>query len=228
MIQFRPLRADEIECRISTINANGLSLLLYKDARVDMRLLDETVGPLNWKRSHQIVDGNLYCTVEIWDETKEQWVSKQDVGTESYTEKEKGQASDSFKRAGFNWGIGRELYTAPFIWINPANCTIKKSDSGKLSCYDRFKVGAIEITDGVITALEIRNASKDGKIVFSYKTGNTTISTAMYNVLINLCKQKGRKARDVLEEYGAEKPSDLLVTDWEKAVAELKGMPDVE
>lgn len=95
MIQFRPLRADEIDCRIATISDKGLSLLLYKDARVDMRLLDEVVGPLNWKRSHQMIGDNLYCTLEVWDEEKKQWISKQDVGTESFTEKEKGQASDS-------------------------------------------------------------------------------------------------------------------------------------
>ena len=118
MNPIRLLRADEIECRVSTINEKGLSLLLYKDARVDQRILDETFTPLGWQRTHQSIDGNLYCTVEIWDDAKKQWIAKQDVGTMSYTEKEKGQASDSFKRACFNIGIGRELYTAPdFIWV---------------------------------------------------------------------------------------------------------------
>lgn len=109
----RLLRAEEIECRIATINEKGLSLLLFKDARADQRLLDEVFTPFGWKRTHQMIDGNLYCTVEIWDREKQQWIGKQDVGTASYSEKEKGQASDSFKRACFNWGIGRELYTAP-------------------------------------------------------------------------------------------------------------------
>lgn len=112
---IRLLRADEIECRVSTINEKGLSLLLFKDARVDQRILDETFTPFGWRRTHQCIDGKLYCTVEVWDSAKGQWVAKQDVGTESYSEKEKGQASDSFKRACFNWGVGRELYTAPFI-----------------------------------------------------------------------------------------------------------------
>ena len=119
---IRRLREDEIEVRAAQCkkNAKGnvfASLLLYKDARVDQRLLDETFGPMNWQRSHEIIDGRLYCTVSIWDAEKKVWVSKQDVGTESNTEKEKGQASDSFKRACFNWGIGRELYTAPSIYI---------------------------------------------------------------------------------------------------------------
>ena len=115
--QIRTLLADEIECRVGTINEKGCTLLLYKDARVDMRLLDEFFGPTNWKRSHELINGNLFCTVSIWDNEKKEWVSKQDVGTESNTEKEKGQASDAFKRACFNWGIGRELYSAPFIYM---------------------------------------------------------------------------------------------------------------
>lgn len=116
---IRPLFAEEIECRVGTMkkDGSGCSLLLYKDARVDMRLLDEVFGPMNWKRTHDVVNGNLFCTLSIWDDDKREWVSKQDVGVESKTEQEKGQASDAFKRAGFNWGIGRELYTGPFIWI---------------------------------------------------------------------------------------------------------------
>jgi len=127
MNMIRLLRADEIECRVSTISEKGFSLLLYKDARVDQRILDETFTPLGWQRTHQSIDGNLYCTVEIWDDAKKQWIAKQDVGTMSYTEKEKSQASDSFKRACFNIGIGRELYTAPdFIWVTADKVWIYK------------------------------------------------------------------------------------------------------
>lgn len=115
----RLLNADEIECRIGTIKGNGCTLLLYKDARVDMKILDETYGVGNWQRTHEVINGNLFCNIELWNDKINQWVKKQDVGTESYTEKEKGEASDSFKRAGFNVGIGRELYTSPFIWIQP-------------------------------------------------------------------------------------------------------------
>lgn len=115
---MRTLLASEIECRVGTQTDTGVSLLLYKDARVDMRMLDEVYGPSNWERYHEVVNGNLFCTVRVWDKEKGCWVAKQDVGTESNTEKEKGEASDSFKRACFNWGIGRELYTAPFIWVN--------------------------------------------------------------------------------------------------------------
>ena len=86
---IRLLKADEIECRVSVINEKGLSLLLYKDARVDQRILDETFGAFGWKRSHQCIDGNLYCTVEVFDKETMQWIAKQDVGTMGYTEKEK-------------------------------------------------------------------------------------------------------------------------------------------
>lgn len=144
IVNIRTLRANEIECRIGTINEKGCTLLLYKDARVDMRLLDEVFGPMNWKRDHEVVNGNLFCTISIYDEKKKEWVSKQDVGTESNTEKEKGQASDAFKRAGFNWGIGRELYSAPFIWVKLESNEIFKSTSGKCSTYTKFSVSEIE------------------------------------------------------------------------------------
>lgn len=105
---IRPLLASEIECRVGTMkpDGSGCSLLLYKDARVDMRILDEVFGEMNWKRHHDVVNGNLFCTLSIWDNEKKEWVSKQDVGTESSTEKEKGQASDAFKRADLTGELG--------------------------------------------------------------------------------------------------------------------------
>ena len=155
---FRDLRADEIDCRIAMVKANGLSLLLYKDARCDMNILDETVGPYNWQRTHSRDNAN--CTVSLWDDEKKQWISKEDTGTESNTEAEKGLASDSFKRACFNWGIGRELYTAPFIWVDASLCNL---DKGK--CYDKFKVTDIKIEDKKIIYLQIVN-EKTGSVVF--------------------------------------------------------------
>lgn len=137
---FRTLHADEIDCRIAQVKKNGLSLLLYKDARCDMNILDETVGAFNWIRSHSRENAN--CTVALWDDKKEVWVTKEDTGTESNTEAQKGLASDSFKRACFNWGIGRELYTAPFIWI-PADKAQIEEKNGKYVCYDKFFVEKI-------------------------------------------------------------------------------------
>lgn len=160
---FRLLRSDEIDCRISMVKENGLSLLLYKDARCDQNILDETVGPMNWQKSYSRDNAN--CTVSIWDKEKSMWISKEDTGTESNTEKEKGLASDSFKRACFNWGIGRELYTAPFIWIDARQCKIVTKGNG-FSCYDRFsvteigydnanKINRLQIKKGAVTVFEL-------------------------------------------------------------------------
>lgn len=169
---IRLLKAEEIECRISMVKENGLSLLLYKDARVDQKILDETFGMFGWKRSHQSIEGNLYCTVEIYDEEKQTWVSKQDVGTTSYSEKEKGQASDSFKRACFNWGIGRELYTAPFIWVQGNLANIQKKGD-KLYCNDHFKVASIAYNDSrEITSLVIVNSK--GDCVYTMQSGRSS------------------------------------------------------
>jgi len=163
-MEFRTLRADEIDCRIATINAKGLSLLLYKDARVDQNILDETVGPMNWQRHHSRDNAN--CTVAIWDAEKMQWIEKEDTGTESFTEKEKGLASDSFKRACFNWGIGRELYSAPFIWIAADKAEIKQGVNGKFQCYDKFVVQQLLYDEKRnIVALAIKNETT-GKRVF--------------------------------------------------------------
>lgn len=164
-LKFRTLHADEIDCRVASINEKGLSLLLYKDARVDMMILDETVGPMNWQRRHTRENAN--CIVALWDEEKKQWIEKEDVGTESQTEAQKGLASDSFKRACFNWGIGRELYTAPFIWIKADQCNIFKNDKGKYACFDPFYVASIRIEGGKITSLAIGN-QKRNEIVFTY------------------------------------------------------------
>lgn len=160
MNHFRTLRADEIECRVASISNKGLTLLLYKDARCDQNILDETVGPFNWMRHHSRENAN--CTVSIWDAEKAQWIEKEDVGTPSNTEAAKGLASDSFKRACFNWGVGRELYSAPFIWV-PAEKANISTEGGKAKCYDRFTVQEIEYqADGArdICSLTIWNEKK--------------------------------------------------------------------
>lgn len=161
---FRYLTADEIECRVATVSEKGCSLLLYKDARCDMNILDETFGPMNWRRSH--TRDNANCIVSIWDDEKQQWIDKEDTGTESFTEKEKGLASDSFKRACFNWGIGRELYTAPFIWIQAKDANVQ-SKNGKWTTYEKFSVTKMDIVDGKIVSLNIAS-DKTGKIVYSF------------------------------------------------------------
>ena len=171
---FRDLRADEIEVRVALANKHGVSLLLYKDARVDQNILDETVGPFNWMRSH--TRDNANCTVSIWDVEKKQWISKEDTGVESNTEKEKGLASDSFKRACFNWGIGRELYTSPFIWVKAEDCEKLKQDGNKWKCGDSFMVEKITIQDKRITQIKIRNINA-GRIVYNFGSASNVTPT---------------------------------------------------
>lgn len=210
MCKFRDLTAEEIDCRVATCNENGVSLLLYKDARCDMNILDETVGSMNWQRRH--TRDNANCIVEIWDDAKKQWIAKEDTGTESYTEKEKGQASDSFKRACFNWGIGRELYTAPFIWVNGSDCNMRQFN-GKWTTNDKFKVVEITIDEKRITALSIKN-TKTGKIVYTF--GNTKAKKAnsdkpiVQNTEIK-CPKCGKNVKPVKKPDGTvSPPEDVL------------------
>lgn len=167
MCKCRDLRADEIDVRVQSQTDSGLVLLLYKNARVDMDILDEAFGELNWQRTHEFKDGKLYCTVSVWDKEKGQWICREDVGTESNTEAEKGQASDSFKRANVNFGIGRELYTSPFIFVK--NGSYSLNSKGK--CKDTFSVAEISIEKKVIVGLAIKNDSSK-EIVYTY--GKTT------------------------------------------------------
>lgn len=135
---MRKLRADEIECRVAQVSAKGCSLLLYKTARVDRAILDEEFGSMNWQNDFKVIDGKMYGYISVYDKDKKEWVTKSDCGTESNTEAEKGQASDCFKRAGFKWGIGVELYTAPFIWLNVA--TAKDEFASKKAGKDVYKL----------------------------------------------------------------------------------------
>lgn len=156
-MNFRNLTKDEIDVRVQSVKDNGIVLLLYKNARVDMSILDETVGKERWQREHYECKGNLFCRVgiHIQSETTDEWIWKSDCGTESNTDAQKGEASDSFKRACFNWGIGRELYSAPFIWVSADNCNINNK-----KCYDKFCVEKIKIVDGEIVGLAVWNLTK--------------------------------------------------------------------
>ena len=161
MEKIRLLRADEIDCRPQTVKAGGCSLLLYKDARCDMNILDETYGSLNWKREH--TRDNHNCIVSVWNNEMQQWISKEDTGTESNSEAAKGLASDSFKRACVNFGIGRELYTAPFIWIKLSSGETYTDSKGRtqLAVGLKFFVKEIEYKDRVITGITISDGKTD-------------------------------------------------------------------
>lgn len=238
-LNFRVLQADEIDVRVAMVKEKFFTLLLYKDARCDMNILDETVGATGWQRQH--TRDNANCIVSIWDTDKNQWISKEDTGTESNTEKEKGLASDSFKRACFNWGIGRELYTAPFIisfakeYIKPA----KDNAKTKWTVTERFQVSKIKINDKhIIESLEIIDSKKNvvfstsGKVTTTAPKQPTTsmITPAQLAVLQGL-KIKTKtpleqltyaQAKTIIEKYGKFKKTP---EEKAKEAQELKNRP---
>lgn len=179
-LNFPLLEANQIECRVGQTKKNGqaivgCSILLYKDARCDMAILDSVVGAFNWKREHiireNVINGQRtmvnYCKVSLYDEEKQEWVSKEDVGTESNTENAKGESSDAYKRVCVNWGIGRELYTAPFIWIKPLD--------GEDLHYAKFTVTQIHYDENrCIDGLEI----KDSKGNVRFRSGFIKVISA--------------------------------------------------
>ena len=198
-INFRTLNPDEIEVRVDRFtpkfNPTALTLLLYKNARVDMDLLDETVGPLNWKREHS--RDNFNCTISVYDSNKKEWVSKEDTGVEGNFEKEKSRASDSFKRAGVNWGIGRELYSAPTISFDLAN-TNAYENNNTWNCWDKFKVADIGYDENNdIDYLVIVNTSK----IDSKTKKLCTFYYATYERLAKTQKEYEIGVDDILEVY---------------------------
>ena len=208
-MNFRKLNADEIEARISTVSEKGCQILLYKNARCDMNILDETVGAFNWQRDHKELKGNMYAGISIWDAKKDQWVTKWDCGSESNTEAEKGEASDSFKRAGFNWGIGRELYTAPFIWFKGSQLGSLQQDSkGKWKCYDKFSVEAVEYSENKISYLKILNKTSKEIVTFGRSRElqeenlNDGISEEEYAMICQLLKEANVNEEKLLKQYG--------------------------
>lgn len=217
---IRLLKPSEIECRVQTINKTGCSLLLYKDARVDMKLLDETFGQNNWRRTHEEIAGNLYCNIDIWDDEKKQWVRKQDVGVESQQSSEKGQASDAFKRAGFNVGIGRELYTSPFIWVALGEGeTYERNNKTQLSYKVKLSVGTIEYDDDRnITNLTI--VDQDGSVRF--KMGKYTPPQGKAKPEKQSNKEVRKETNEAFEKLKAEKLQALEAVKKSKDVESLE------
>lgn len=174
MCEIRLLEPSDIEVRAQQVKENGAVLLLYKNARVDMSILDDKFGMFGWQREHLFKDGKNYCRVSIWDAENKQWVTKEDIGTESNTEKEKGEASDAFKRACVNIGIGRELYTAPFIWVGLAPGEVymnEKSGKWQIKTGIHFEVGRISY-DQKRTISELEIVDQNGSVRYSYPRSN--------------------------------------------------------
>lgn len=242
MTIIRALRADEIEVRVQSTKETqkgvGAIMLLYKDARCDMRILDETFGVTGWQRTHELINGNLFCNIEIWDDEKKYWVRKQDVGTESNTEKEKGQASDSFKRAGFNIGIGRELYTSPFIWIGlKENDDYYKDKKENIKVTQNFSVAHVAYNDNrEISELSI--VDKNGVVRFTYKdkaekpTGkerkeqadisDKKIDSSKLKVIQDLIDKTETDTEKLCQHYKIKSLPDMTVAMWNNAIIQLK------
>jgi len=232
---FRKLKADEIDVRVQSVTAKGAILLLYKDARVDQVILDETVGAMNWQRSHSRENQN--CTVSIWCDKKNIWVSKEDTGTESNTEKEKGLASDSFKRACFNWGIGRELYTSPFVFVSAEKIKVEEKN-GRFITYEKFHVAEIDYEENHISYLVIKN---DKAVVYQYgkvapkhqpkqeqpkpkqpKQAPQLITPEQAATLVTLIDEVKSDITKVLAHYKLTMLEDMTVAQYEEAVKMLE------
>lgn len=229
--EIRLLRADEIEVRVGAVYDSGITLLLYKDARVDMHILDEVFGYDNWARKHIVFGDSIFCEVKIRNKETGEWIGKMDIGTPSYAEPLKGAASDSFKRACVNIGIGRELYTAPFIWIPIEKVTIK-NENGKKVVKTRFSVQSIAYDEKrSITGLVIVN--QDGNAVYNFISRKadgrkkiTGLTAEQTVAIMTELKRTGISVNNVCNKYGLEKISDMPVSLWDKAMKSLEKQPD--
>lgn len=221
MCKFRKLQAHEIDVRIgqaiSTEKWSGVSLLLYKNARVDMDILDEVVGAENWQRKHEVINGNLYCHVGIYSKDKNEWVWKSDCGTESNTEKEKGEASDAFKRACVNWGIGRELYTAPKNMLIPCELNERKQPKDKKL---KFFVDDIDYDGPKICYIKIVNQNGDEL----YKYGHPNRPKPHDDVP----SVKPLTRATLLTEYDVENPEETAIALEAKFGKQLKDFTEEE
>lgn len=236
MKDIRLLRPDEIEVRIQSVNKGGVRLLLFKNARCDMNILDETFGAMNWQRRH--TRDNTNCIVSIWDETKKQWIEKEDTGTDSETEAQKGRASDSFKRACFNVGIGRELYTAPDIFVFKSDLKTYTANGDKYRCYDSFEVTDITYDGRTIATVTIRNVNTDIVYTFGNKTPThptrkdveptnptqTTVSQTNIDALKNAIEKKGVSISLVLGMAGVETLEGITPEEYNKVVKTVRGL----
>ena len=165
---MRNLKPDEIEVRVGTVGAKGVTMLLYKNARVDRAMLDEEYGAMNWSCRYEEYKGNLFCSIGVYDTDKKEWVWKEDCGTESQTEKQKGEASDAFKRAGFRWGIGIELYTSPFIFM-PVATEPDPYNKGKYKMVNKYELNGIYVSEIKTVKGKIKDLSlaMNGTVVWS-------------------------------------------------------------
>lgn len=211
-MKFEKLTAEEIECRVKAVKENGCQILLYKTARVDAKLLDQEVGAENWSNDFKEIGGVLYGGISI--KTEDGWVTKWDCGTESNTEADKGRASDAFKRAGFKWGIGRELYYAPYIWIEKSNLqkhwetnATDRYGNKIWKCTDKFKITSVAYDGDKIVELVIYNDTTNKKVFELYKPKVPEL--AELNAQIKTLKLKDENIESIKERYEVKDLKDM-------------------
>lgn len=234
-LEIRLLTADDIDVKVKQVTEKGAVLLLYKNARVDMRILDDTFGSMNWQDDYREIKGNLYCGIGIRESEEKPFVWKWDCGIESREDEEgnqkKGEASDSFKRAGFKWGIGRELYTAPFVFAKVD--TIKDGNKFKLANpFEKFSVKSIDYVARKISKLVIVNSKNE--VIYTLNsekqalqakleqtpTTNTSSTKTPENAANNgekqVCEQCGADVTDKVAKYSKDKYSKVLCFNCQK------------
>lgn len=222
-LKFRGLTPDEIEVRVDRITEKGVALLLYKNARIDMALLDEVIGEEYWQRDHKKVKENMYAGVGLYNKELKEWVWKWDCGTESFTEKEKGEASDSFKRACACWGIGRELYSAPDVFVY---CETKKNDKGRLEPVPKYAFDGAYVSH--ISYKETANRREIDQLAIMDKKG-TVIWTNMGKPKNSIDPKYDKKPRDpnskiTSDELTALKKRITAMKYTEKVICEAYGL----
>lgn len=231
MKEIRLLHAEEIDIRVGSIYDTGITLLLYKDARSDMTILDEVFGSMGWQRRHFMVGDAMCCEVSVKDTETGEWITKSDVGSPSYTEPLKGAASDSFKRACVSFSIGRELYSAPFIWIDTSKVEIKM-ENGKKRVKDRFRVQSISYNKErrIITALVIVNQRNE--VVYQYMDYSAPKAIAVITpeqeaAFLRELKRTGVSLPSVLRKHKLNKISEMSPELWKQAMESMAMLPDI-
>ncbi len=225
--KIRTLKPEEIEVRVNQVTSKGCQLLLYKDSRCDKRILDETFGINGWKNRYEEIKGNLFCIISVWDDEKKQWIDKEDCGVESFSEKQKGEASDAFKRACFNIGIGRELYTRLhyFATVPTQNVSTdpKKPKYELINKYEKFSVSEIFVNEETEKIEKIKIVDSKKKVVFNYGYSGLTemITPEQIKQLHTILSKKEGLKENVYKQLGITSSKELT---YEKAKAVIEDL----
>lgn len=232
--KIRTLKPEEIEVRVNQVTSKGCQLLLYKDSRCDKRILDETFGINGWKNRYEEIKGNLFCIISIWDDDKKQWIDKEDCGVESFSEKQKGEASDAFKRACFNIGIGRELYTRLhyFATVPTQNVSTdpKKPKYELINKYEKFSVSEIFVNEETEKIEKIKIVDSKKKVVFNYGYSEPSKTTKNLEMITPeqikqlqtiLSKKEGLK-ETVYKQLGIKSSKELTFDKAQAVIEDLK------